>query len=65
MSEMTTKEKARMYDELVKLATYNNPSYGYHNGGWEIHISPWNHGKDCPKNFRIALEMLLLEKDQP
>ena len=62
MSTLTIKEKAKLYDEIRKLAEYDEPSYGYHNGGWTIHVQVKG-DKDCPRNFTTALKRMIGDKD--
>ena len=59
---MTDKEKAELFDELVKRAYCNSPSYGYHTGGWVVHVSPkGDYMRDCPRDFIKALKELIKE----
>ena len=38
MAKLTDKQKANLFDYLMSQASYVEPSWGYHNGSWEIII---------------------------
>lgn len=57
---LTTREKAKLYDELRSMARYERPVEGYHNG-WHtllIHTKETN----TPANFSSAVKAVIKEQ---
>jgi len=51
---LTTREKAKLYDELRSMARYEEPVEGVHNG-WHSIIINSEDDDPCPHKFTSAL----------
>ena len=46
---------------LKSIARYQSPSWGFHNGGFNIHIRVNGQG-DCPRDIDAAIKLMIKEK---
>ena len=62
--KLTTREKAKLFDELRSMARYEEPVDGVHNGWHSIIVTIDQDSGTCPHKFTSALKATIRENKE-